>query len=37
MATELTLVLRFEDAVPTTAELEEQLDCDVVEYDAEEV
>lgn len=38
MAVELQLVLRFEDGsqVPTEAELEDDMDCIVVEYDRED-
>jgi len=37
MATELTVVLRFESEPPTEEDLEYVLDCTVVEYEEEEV
>ena len=39
MATELTVVFRFEDnqALPEREDLEEEFDCVVMEYETEEV
>lgn len=39
MAVELTLVLRFENPsdIPSREDLEYDMDCDVIEYDEEDV
>jgi hypothetical protein len=37
MAYEIELILRFQDLPPTQQDIEELLDCDVVEFIEEEV